>query len=133
MRDAGNVEYREDLADSLMLQGESQLAGGQPGEAIASLDEARGIRAPLVAARPQQVGYRRALAQLYTDLGDAHLRAAAGIASDEHRRQAVQWYQEALALWRDVERRHALWSSERDKPNEVAKHLAACERMPQRG
>jgi serine/threonine protein kinase len=132
-RDAGSVEYREDLADSLMLQGESQLAGGQAADAIASLDEARGIRAPLVAARPQQVGYRRALAQLYTDLGDAHLRAVAGTAADEQRRQAAHWYQEALALWRDVERQHALWSSERDKASEVTRRLAECDRGPQRG
>jgi tetratricopeptide (TPR) repeat protein len=132
-RDPGSVEYREDLADSLMLQGESQLAGGNAAEAIASLDDARAIRAPLVAARPQQIGYRRALAQLFTDLGDAHFRAATGAGSEAHRRQAVQWYQQALVLWQEMERRHALWSSERDKPYEVAKQLAACERTSQRG
>ena len=76
-RDKGNVEYLDDLADSLTLSGESLLAGREPARAIVALDEARAVREPVVASRPQQAVYGRGLARLYSDLGDASVALAA--------------------------------------------------------
>ena len=82
-----------------MLSGESLLASHQPLAAIERLDEARRIREPIVASRPQQVVYTRGLAQLYSDLGEAFVGAARGPnpRADDWR-DAEHWYRRALVL-----------------------------------
>jgi hypothetical protein len=79
------------------------------------------------------VSYRRGLAQLYTDLGDAHLRSAHGSGAGDHLNQAEHWYRRALELWDDVGRLNALWANERNKSAEVSRQLAECEHRAQRG
>jgi len=130
--DKGNMEYLDDLADSLMLSGESLLAGHDPGRAIAVLDEARAIREPIVASRPHQAVYGRGLARLYSDLGDASAALAAkpanGHQAIDRWRNARQRYQQSLDLWVDLRQRHALWANEAGKPEETARKIAICDR-----
>ena len=129
-QDTGSIEYRDDLADTLMLSGESLLASAPAGRRhIERLDEARRIREPIVASRPQQVVYTRGLAQLYSDLGDAFVGAARGPnpRADDWR-DADHWYGRALVLWQDLGRRHALWTSESTRPADVSRQIELCTR-----
>jgi len=130
--DKGNMEYLDDLADSLMLSGESLLAGHDPARALAALDEARAIREPIVASRPHQAVYGRGLARLYSDLGDASAALAAkpanGHQAIDRWRNARQRYQQSLDLWVDLRQRHALWANEAGKPDETARKIAVCDR-----
>ena len=131
-RDKGNVEYLDDLADSLTLSGESLLAGRDPARAIVALDEARAIREPVVASRPQQAVYGRGLARLYSDLGDASVALAATSTGrhdvSERWHDARRWYEQALRLWLDLRERRALWASEIGRPEEPTRKLAMCDR-----
>ncbi|HZP48196.1 MAG TPA: protein kinase [Vicinamibacterales bacterium] len=128
-RDTGSIEYRDDYADALTLDGEIRLAGGDTAGAIRALDAARAIREPIVASRPQQVVYARGLARLYATLGRAHAQAARGAARpEEERGESLRWHQAALALWTDLERRHALWFDEREKPAETRRLIASLQR-----
>ncbi len=129
--DRGSAEYVDDLADSLTLWGESLIATIDPPRAIEKLDEARALREPMVASRSQQAVYRRGLARLYTALGDAHAAAArrsTGTSAADGWRAARGRYQQALDLWRDLDRRRALWAEDAGRPDEVARRLAACDR-----
>jgi hypothetical protein len=111
------VEYPDDLAESLMLTGESLAASGNPSWAIEAFQEARAIREPIVAAHRQRIDYRRGLARLYTDLGSA-------LVVLNHRNEAEIWYQKGLDLWNELQDQHALWAKETDMPKEVAKDLS---------
>jgi non-specific serine/threonine protein kinase/serine/threonine-protein kinase len=130
--DKGNIEYLDDLADSLMLSGESLLAGGDPVRALSAFDEARVIREPIVASRPRQAVYGRGLARLYSDLGDASAALAAKSIVrrevSERWRSARRWYEKASRLWLDLRDRRALWASESGRPDETARKLATCDR-----
>ena len=53
--DASNVEYPDELAESLVLTGESLAAGGNHAKAIESFQEARAICEPIVAAHRQRI------------------------------------------------------------------------------
>src|SRR5207237_2516915 len=66
--DATNVEYPDDLAESLMLTGESFAAGGNFVKANENFQEARTIREPIVAAHRQRIAYHRRLPRLYRAL-----------------------------------------------------------------
>ena len=90
--DETNVEYPDDLAQSLMLTGESLAASGNFAKAIEVLQEARAIREPIVSAHRQRIDYRRGLARLYTDLGGA-------FAALKNPNEAELWYQKGLDLW----------------------------------
>jgi tetratricopeptide (TPR) repeat protein len=128
-QDPGSVDYRNVLAGTLVLSGNCLLAVHDPAAAIERLDEARRILEPIVASRPQQVVYARGLAQIYTDLGDAHQRAARSPrprAADWQ--DAEHWYERALALWQALDRRHALWASESTRPAEVQRQIELCAR-----
>jgi hypothetical protein len=114
--DATNVEYPDDFAESLMLMGESLAAGGNPAKAMAVLQEARLIREPIVSAPPARIDYRRGLARLYTDMGDA-------LVALRSESEAEIWYRKGLDLWNELQGQHALWAKEIDKPKEVAEDL----------
>ena len=133
--DKGNIEYLDDLADSLMLSGESLLAAHDPVRARAALDEARTIREPIVASRPHQAVYGRGLARLYSDLGDASAALAAKSTArkdvSEHWRSARRWYEQASRLWLDLRGRRALWASEIGRPEETTRRLSTCDRALQ--
>ena len=112
-----------------MLSGKCLLAVHDSAAAIERLDEARRILEPIVALRPQQVVYTRGLAQIYTDLGAAHVNAArsqSARANDWH--DAARWYRSALTLWQDLGRRHALWTSESARPADVSRQIDICTR-----
>src|SRR5262249_5603783 len=131
--DKGNIEYLDDVADSLMLSGESLLAGHDPARAIATLDEARAIREPIAASRPRQAVYARGLARLYSDLGDARAALASQSPArkdvSEQWHSARRWYEQASRLWLDLRERRALWASESGRPEETSRKLAACDRQ----
>src|SRR5262249_21752349 len=114
--DRGSVEYVDDLADTLTLWGESLAAQHDPA-AVPMLDEARGLREPIAAARPRQAGYGRGLARASTRLGDAH-------AARQEWRLAQQSYQHARELWVALRERHALWASEMSYPEALEECLA---------
>jgi tetratricopeptide (TPR) repeat protein len=115
--DATNVEYPDDLAESLMLTGESFAAGGNPAKAIENFHEARAICEPIVAAHRQRIDYRRGLARLYTDMGDAFVVL-------KNRSEAEIWYQKGLDLWNELQDQHALWGKEINMPKDVAANLS---------
>ena len=129
--DRGNVEYIDDLANTLTLWAESLIARHDP-EAVAKADEGRMIREPIAAARPQQAVYARGLARSYTVLGDAYAgRAAAGRdcgAALDDWRHAQQSYRRALDMWTDLRGRRALWANEVSYPERVRTRLIACDR-----
>ena len=104
------------------------LAGGQADAALAKLAEARAIREPIAATRRQQAVYARGLARLYTDTGDARvMQAKRSPASAGRWRDARQSYRDALDLWTELRHRNALWATEREKPEEVSRKMAACD------
>lgn len=115
--DQTNVEYPDDLAESLMLTGESLVAIGNSNKALAAFQEARAIREPIVSAHRQRIDYRRGLARLYTDLGDALVI----LKSDK---EAELWYQKGLDLWNELQAQHALWAKEIGRPREVTEDLS---------
>jgi serine/threonine protein kinase len=129
--DRGSVEYLDDLADSLTLWGESLISTSDLRHAIEKLDEARALREPMVASRGQQAVYRRGLARLYTDLGDAYSAEAgraSGAQAGERWRAAREHYRQALDLWLDLSRRRALWAEDANRPDAVSRKLAVCDR-----
>ena len=100
-----------------MLTGESFAAGGNPAKAIESFQEARAICEPIVAAHRQRIDYRRGLARLYTDMGDAFVVL-------KNRTEAAIWYQKGLDLWNELQGQHALWGKEINVPKVVAEDLS---------
>ena len=115
-QDKTNVEYPDDLANSLMLSGESLEASGNLTKALEAYQEARAISEPIVAAHPRRIDYRRDLARLYTDIGGAFVAMS-------HQDEAAVWYQKGLDLWKELQDQHALWAKETDRPREVAANL----------
>ena len=130
--DRGSVEHLDELAGSLTMWGESQLAGVEIPGALAKLEEARTLREPIVASRPLQAVYGRGLARSYSDLGDAYVaqaaRATRPSSALESWREARRWYQLALPLWLGLQERRSLWANESGRPDEVARGLAKCDR-----
>jgi hypothetical protein len=117
-----------------MLLGEAQLAGHDTTGTIASLEKGLAIRAPLVASRPDQVVYSRGPAQLWSDLGDAHMSAAAHErTATGHRQEARRAYARSLDLWSELDRKGVLWADERQKPAELDRKLAAIPARPDAG
>jgi tetratricopeptide (TPR) repeat protein len=115
--DRSNVEYPDDLAESLMLSGESFAALGNPSKAIESFQEARAIREPIVAAHRQRIDYRRGLARLYTDMGAAFVVL-------KNQTEARIWFGKGLDLWNELQDQHALWAKEINMPKDVADNLS---------
>jgi len=115
--DETNVEYPDDLAESLMLTGEALSASGNFTKAIEVLQEARTIREPIVSSHSQRIDYRRGLARLYTDLGGA-------LAALKNGNEAEVWYRKGLELWIELQNQNALWAKEMNMPKEVAENLS---------
>jgi len=74
------------------------------------------------------VVYARSLAQLYADLGRAHAARRSAARDVGEWREACRWYEASLGLWKDLDRRGALWFDERGKPAQIAGASAMCER-----
>ena len=100
-----------------MLSGESLTASGNPMKAIESFQEARAIREPIISAHRERIDYRRGLARLYTDLGDA-------LVVLKSQNEAELWYRKGLDLWNELQDQHALWAKEVAMPQEVADDLS---------
>jgi len=105
------VEYPDDLANS-WFGGRGLLGSGDVAKAIEAFQEARSITEPIVAAHRQRIDYRRELARLYTDLGNA-----SGALKD--RSEAERWHQKSLDLLLELQQQHALWMSEINQPKLV--------------
>jgi tetratricopeptide (TPR) repeat protein len=115
--DQSNVEYPDDLANSLTLTGESLAASGNSTKAIEALQEARAFSEPIVSAHRQRIDYRRELARLYTDMG-------AAFAALKDPNDAEVWYRKGLDLWNELQNQHALWAKETNMPADVAERLS---------
>jgi len=115
--DETNVEYPDDLAESLMLTGEALSATGNFMKAIEVFQEARTICEPIVSSHRQRIDYRRGLARLYTDLG-------AAFAGLKNRAEAELWYRKGLDFWIELQAQNALWAKEINIPKEVAENLS---------
>ena len=107
-RDPANVEYRRDLANTHNRIGEALIAAGRPAAAVDSLRQGLQLREWLVARDPQDVFARRDPAISYANLADVQQSlaqaAAAGTAERrEHRREALDFYRRALAMWTDIQ------------------------------
>ena len=100
-----------------MLSGESLNASGDATKAIESFQEARAIREPIISAHRERIDYRRGLARLYTDLGDA-------LVALNSQNEAEVWYQKGLDLWTELQGQHALWAKEVGMPQAVADDLS---------
>src|SRR6185295_5530838 len=112
-----NVEYPDDLAESLTLTGETQAAVGNTTKAIEAFQEARPILEAIVSAHRQRIDYRRGLARLYTDMGAAFVVM-------KNPDEAEHWYRNGLDLWTELQNQHALWAKEIGLPKEVDENLA---------
>ena len=114
--DATNVEYPDDLAESLMLSGEGLNASGDATQAIETFQEARAILEPIISAHRERIDYRRGLARLYTDLGDA-------LVVRKSQNEAELWYRKGLDLWTELQDQHVLWAKDVAMPQAVADDL----------
>src|SRR4029077_20706891 len=92
-------------------------ASGNSAKAIESFQEARAIREPIISAHRERIDYRRGLARLYTDLGDA-------LVVLKSQNEAELWYQKPPDLWTELQEQHALWAKEVARPQEVADDLS---------
>jgi tetratricopeptide (TPR) repeat protein len=102
------------------------LAGAE-----AAYRKALDIYDPLAAADPTDETVRRDQSLAYEGLGNVNVALAS--ANKIQREQTNHWtearnrYQQSLDIWRDLDKRKVLRSTDAKKPDEVAQKLARCD------
>lgn len=116
--DPTNVEYPDDLANSLVLKGECLEGIKNPRAALEVLEEARDLNEPIVLAHPTRIDYRRGLARLYSDIADIHTALGSRV-------EAESFYHKALDIWQQLQKQNALWAKDESAPARIVEKLNA--------
>ena len=102
---------------------------GDSERALAGYRRALAINESLVAANPEDVEERTALAQVYEKLGGYYavqaVKKSLPAQSVGNWRAAKRWYQQSLELWKSVQRK-TVAADYAKKPIEISQQLAKC-------
>jgi non-specific serine/threonine protein kinase/serine/threonine-protein kinase len=81
----------------------------------------------LVKTDPQNVLFRRDLAESYSNVAKVHAALAAKTNQAERWRQAKEWYERSLEVWRELHSRNALKPADAEAMEKVKSEIARCE------
>ena len=127
--DPERFETRSDLAEMHEAMGRLLDKTGQTSGALKSFEQAMAFAESVVARDTQNVRAVVRLAEVYSDIGRgygklAEQRDSSVTARKTDFRNARDWHQKSLELWRDLKSKSALRAMDAGKPDEIASELA---------
>jgi tetratricopeptide (TPR) repeat protein len=123
-KDPKNTDFRRQCAFTHLAKSRFQLEV-DPEAAVVSAQEGIRIGEELAAASPADVAVQRTFAQLLTQLGAAHAKAAA--ARPERWSDAKSAYARALTVYENLKAGGKLSGADARKPEELAAEISKCD------